>query len=690
MAVAKGRFQLYPKIDPPLKAGSYRFTTRQQLTASGPHGALDSDELGVEELTTHVRVRSPQYLLPPDQVLSTFPPADREGSFGSRLPQVVIKRRTLPWERQVDEAHPDEPWLALVLIAEGEAELKLNQKVGDCVTPGVHLDPPADVEQGNYLSVRESVVHRIFPTQEEVRLLAHAREVDVSDTELMMGDDDGFLAVVISNRLPLPARDSAGVEAPVKYLACLVNLCGQWDRLLDKAPVNRFSTVAPALLDATRYNLAEVDHATMQVAQPQPQGLISKAAAEARTTVSRPSVDPGTAAPFVGASGWSGSAKAEDAVEVGNIYSRMAAPFALAATTGFVIGDVIAFDPQVRFPVLLHWSFTSVGDETFESIMGALDSGLLGTAAPTTEGRPPLEVVETGHTGLAHRLRGGDEVRSWYRGPLVPHPTDDDPAKRLPLAHAADQVRSVVPDGREDISLAAAFEIGRMLGLSRPSVVAALLRWRQGGYQTANLRGGFAAARLGEALDGLQLGVDRLVGGRVGALVAERMLGRPADVLGDPSPLATAGRAVLQDRDTRDVLSVGLGIDPQVLTGSAGQVLGRLGRLSPDGAGTVFPTTVDGLRSGLTRTVDESFSRAAVQALAPELADGTLDAGQVALPLDLQQHLATALVPDVGVLRQRLDLDIDLAAVPHGADALDLLMQARRQHDERTGPEEDR
>ena len=141
------------------------------------------------------------------------------------------------------------------------------------------------------------------------------------------------------------------------------------------------------------------------------------------------------------------------------------------------------------FPVLLHWGFTSTGQVTFRRLMEKLSSGLLGTEDPKPAeevvGRPPFESVETGHIGLAHRTRRGDGVRSWYRGPFVPHPTADPPEGRLPLAHSADQVRVVVPDGREDISLAAAFEIGRLLALSRPSMVSSLMRWRQVGYQAA-------------------------------------------------------------------------------------------------------------------------------------------------------------------------------------------------------------
>jgi hypothetical protein len=679
VAVGEGKFQLYAKIDPPLKAGTYRFTTRQQLAASNSHGALDSDDLAVEELQTHVRVRSPQYVLPPDQVLSTFPPAGREGAFGSRLPQVVIRRRTLPWERSVDDAHPDEPWLALVLVAEGEAELKLNQKVADCVTPGVHLDPPADAEQGNTLAVRQSTVHRIFPTREEVRLLAHAREVDINDTELMLGDDDGFLAVVIGNRLPLPAKDPAGKEAPVKYLACLVNLCGQWDKLLDKAPPHVEVTLMPERLTDLTYSLAEVDHATMNLSTAPHFGATlpkgAKAAAATRTAINRPVVDTGGAAPYAGASGW---ASVSQQAEVANLYTQMAAPFQLAAVSGFVSGSFVTIDPELRFPVLLHWSFTSTGDETFQSIMEHLDSGLLGTEgkSPARSGRPPLEVVETGHTGLAHRLRGGDEVRSWYRGPFVPHPTEDPPEGRLALAHAADQVRTVVPDGREDISLASAFEIGRLLALSLPSVISALVRWRQRGYQAANLLGGYAGAELVELLAGIDLEVDRAIGGRIGAFLATKLVDRPAQVIGDPSPLATSGRAVLEDRAVNEVLAVGLGLNPAVLKGTPDAVLGGLQKTKlRDVPATEMSFAQQ--REALAPQLATRFSRAAVQALAPQLREGTLDLGAaVRLPTDLQTQLASAATPDVGVLRRRLDLDVDLGSLPHGADPLDLLMHA--------------
>ena len=151
----------------------------------------------------------------------------------------------------------------------------------------------------------------------------------------------------------------------------------------------------------------------------------------------------------------------------------------------------VKLEPVYRFPVLTHWSFTVSGSGGFQPLMLALDVGLLGTApaAPAVppgaprprRRRPAAELAETGHVGLPHLTRRGDRVRAWFRGPLAAHPTTRDAPGadgRLPFAHDSDQLRRVVPDGREDLSLAAAFEIGRLLALSQPAVVRALMAWR--------------------------------------------------------------------------------------------------------------------------------------------------------------------------------------------------------------------
>jgi len=117
-----GFFELYPSARPALPAGAYTATSAQQLTAQTPH---DGDvTIPVPDTAFHLDVVAPRYVMPPDQILSTFPPASAQGDWRERLPQIVLKRRTLPWERNptFNPALPPEqapPWLALVVLCAG-------------------------------------------------------------------------------------------------------------------------------------------------------------------------------------------------------------------------------------------------------------------------------------------------------------------------------------------------------------------------------------------------------------------------------------------------------------------------------------------------------------------------------------------------------------------------------------------
>ena len=545
MTMQPGHFQLYTKFSPALTAGNYKFTTNQNLAAVGKDGALGATDLPVNRLDTHVTVTSPRYLLPPDQALSTYPPAGTEGAYGSRLPQVVIKRRTLPWERAVAGAPAGTPWLALVVFAEGEAEVLTNVDVAQCVTSGTSLPGAPDVTKGSCLSIRKSMVDTIMPTQKDVPLLVHGREVDLDDTELMMGDDDGFLAVVIANRLPLAVKDADGKEVPVKYHACLVNLEGQYDQLLPQAPPHRRFTDHLVLETGYfQYTQAAYDQKLMGMSTTATKvGLVAHGetidgpaagpaprAAQVATHYAATVSPETTTAAYGGSTSWV-AGKASTAISKDQILSR--------------IDDriIAALDPVLRFPVLLRWSFTSVGDATFEQLMKNVDSGLLGTRGVTPVepvGRAALEVTETGHVGLDQRTRRGDLVRAWYRGPLLPHPADL-AGPRLPLAHTGDQLRAVIPDGREDLSLAAAFEIGRLLALSQPSMVAALLEWRQRDYQVARGHAIWDGVIAGLGLTGVALKAAPSLGIMLSRAFAGAAASSPGAVIGPPRELVTPG-----------------------------------------------------------------------------------------------------------------------------------------------------
>ena len=583
---ALGTFVLHSMANPPLKAGDYTLTG--QVTVE----RVDGSSVGaIDPQATNLRITSPRYRLPPDQLLSTFPPANAVGAFSARLPQAVIKRRTLPWEREPAPGAANTPWLALVVIAEGEGTLSGDVPIAECVTPGVNLTGPNDVATGTYLSVTRTVIDKVFPMKDELALLCHVREVDVRDTELAAGDDDGFLSVVIANRLP--QYDRAG-DKPVRYMACLVNLEGQLESLAKQQPkvfeyltnerVFDYRAALPAAGDADHLVMGHAATAaafnTLAVRGASgPRGAPRAARADAPgrdgESPAKRATGPAAANKSTASQWATTTAKIETAglTSAANEAGRLVRDGMREGYRGN-LEHLFPAEKVYRFPVLANWSFTVGDDGGFDVLMQRLDVGLLGTEPaapklrpgsvppppPPPEPRPPAEFTETGHVGLPHLTRGGERVRAWYRGPLGTSPTERDgpdpattPPGRLPFAHVSDQLRRVVPDGREDLSLAAAFEIGRLLALSQPSLVRALLAWRGEQFGAARSRGFFGvmsdAPGLVKALKGAGAAERDGAAGLLSRHLVTQAGARPAKVFAKTRPVADPGRALPYARE---------------------------------------------------------------------------------------------------------------------------------------------
>jgi hypothetical protein len=597
-----GHFRLVPFVEPPVPAGSYLLT-----------GAVSGLPGAVESLQSRVEITAPRYAMPPDQILSTYPPAGARGSFTSRLPQIVLRRRTLPWERSPDldgdVTTTPTPWLALALIAEGEGQLLTDVPVAECVSSDVDLGDDADVPKGACLEVTPDVVNKIFPTQADLHLLCHVREVDLADTELALGDDDGWLAVVMSNRLPQPGT---------RYLACLINLEEQYPVLPVIPDLDLILTYTPGpavadyrleytvtessahgtQLDAALMDLPLAGAGPLTEELPQPDGggprvagPNAAGAAGAATTRASSFVTGAHGAPAQVGTGWTATAAGPAMTRAQDFGLKNK----LALADGFAIGTFR--EPTLRFPVLAYWSFTCEERGDFQYLATNAHVRMLGhviDGAETPDGDPigpehpatpgntaqpgvtrelPL-VAETGHVQLDHVSRAGEAAPAWFRGPFAaaavprsqaPEDPDGDPdhPPPPPLAHHADQLRRVVPDGTEDLGYAAAFEIGRLLALSQPGVVAALARWRQEAFGAARVST-VAGSVTGPLPDQLKDAVARpdplitdpaaaLRAPSVGARTARALieaLGEEADtLLGASRPVADPGAAVVHLRD---------------------------------------------------------------------------------------------------------------------------------------------
>lgn len=405
---APGTVVLYDDVAPPLAAGSYRVLATTTVAVGGA-----DHELGSER---HFEVDAPRFALPPSEIAALHPPRNGHGAFHETLPHIVLRRRTLPWERALDPGGripaparpPGEtaprgltPWMALLLFDEGEARLLEGLPLEQVVPPDVfqRLGVPAGV-RCDAVEVERSLLADLLPSLDELRLLAHVRQVETDNRPLDAGD--GWFSVVVSNRLP---------RAGARHLACLVSLEERSDLV----------------------------------------------------TANAPPVD-------------TGGRFGDVAVVSGMMAAERAAP---PARRG---GRPIRFPPiwsgPPRLVVLTSWSFEG-GDATFAQLMRGLDVGLFGARAEA--GEPPL--TDTGHLPIRLEDRAGEDQTAWYRSPLVPHELARD---ALGPYHTADQARRVSPEtGAEDITYAAAFEVGRLVCVADSRAAAELLRWRRVAYRTA-------------------------------------------------------------------------------------------------------------------------------------------------------------------------------------------------------------
>ncbi len=681
--VERGKFFLYDAFLPALDAGRYQLRAEVDLFTDDdttPDASAD-----VAPHVTHINVTAPRFRLPPDQALLTFPPANSEGAYESRLPQIVLKRRTLPWDRDPatlnaeingQRVREETPWLALVVIAEGEGTIEHDVPVADCVSEGVVLQGDADTATASRLKVPRSVVQAVFPTIDDLIMLTHVREVNLEDTEAAMGDDDGFLSVVIANRMPQFDRQNC---RPKAYTACLINLEGQLDKLPPPAPPREFFNEADLHLSAVHATIAEAIRTGAAV--PVTSGGTPRRLDPTDTVAMSEAIRRGEVVfhgnRLIDRAGLTETGPNDLGVfEAGAVLDGDFSGLAGAGAErvfkvegvfgGFELAlDLIFPEPILRFPVLTSWRFTCTGAGSFEGLMQGLDVGLLGTETPGGYKRPlpactpaqtgegpgdapvsqlPLEIAETGHVGMPHLTRAGSEENAWYRGPFSPHRLmrrvharmdDDGPI----LAHVSDHLRMMTPEGRQDVSLAVAFETGRLLAMSQPSFVASLMRWRAQRFGAAVLEAKQQALFLDGVLDPLiprdafdEAVLGGLLGQRLEQVLFADFARRRDTALGPAGPLVRPGRKIAELGDQPlEVLSTGLGIAPDLLkawveTPEAPEVLAKAQAAPVELSGVGLLAESDLLESQLDAALDEGLFKLAELAVGREALDaGSLD-----------------------------------------------------------------
>ena len=144
----------------------------------------------------------------------------------------------------------------------------------------------------------------------------------------------------------------------------------------------------------------------------------------------------------------------------------------------------------IRLVVLASWRFVDHTEgKGFRELVRGLKCGplrlLFDTGAATSEADKDVKTwLEFGYAPLAHQTREGYHTVSWYRGPFVPHFLPTEP-KNVVYSCADAALRYDRYKGFFDVSYAAAWQLGRLLGLQNQPFARAVCRLKLRAAQRA-------------------------------------------------------------------------------------------------------------------------------------------------------------------------------------------------------------
>lgn len=303
----------------------------------------------------------------PENIVFRVHPADRQrGDFSGTLPYIVFSDASYPWLRRwtEDTGGFRVPWLALIVVSEEEQPQEIDMKYEDIekskedgvffayAKPKVPCCKPDDVI--HLITLSKELCQKILPAKDELCWLAHAKYVDLTDTEDDICRMDGWFSTIIANRF-VPSRQGHQVKSVVHLV-----------------PIEEY------------------------------------------------------------------------------------------------LKNEISQDVEsVRFVSLYHWEVYS--EETEDASFVSLVNGL-GNNTGTVGGE----------TLLPHWLRTGEKTYSIYHGPLTPGCPEQNAVLREEDRYTADGRMIYRPEtGLFDISYAAAFNLGRLITLSRRAQAEKIVAWRK-------------------------------------------------------------------------------------------------------------------------------------------------------------------------------------------------------------------
>lgn len=224
-----GNLLLAKSYPPPVQPGPITVHASQRLYSPDSKEAETLSRAGLKEEQIRIACQAPGLTLDKEEVYSVYPPENAYGLFETTLPHMVLRRKTLPWERRMDI--PDAPWLALLLFSEKEDVSLESLDVSEAFSERPDTYCPVKQKEGYEtgtacmaLDVSAELFCRVCPTAEELALLAHARCVNRDHKPAGRTFQEEWVSVLTCSRLPCSGTGDVGFRNTL-YLVSLEDFC---------------------------------------------------------------------------------------------------------------------------------------------------------------------------------------------------------------------------------------------------------------------------------------------------------------------------------------------------------------------------------------------------------------------------------------------------------------------------------
>jgi hypothetical protein len=131
---------------------------------------------------------------------------------------------------------------------------------------------------------------------------------------------------------------------------------------------------------------------------------------------------------------------------------------------------------QVRLVVLANWKFSSEGSTSFETILKNIEVQKM-SLEHASQNNTLKEYLKYGYAPMRHLMRNGGKNISWYRGPFVPQQTSFDINDTIKFSSSDTALYYDTDTGLLDVSIAAAWELGKIIALKNQEFAKAMIDW---------------------------------------------------------------------------------------------------------------------------------------------------------------------------------------------------------------------